>query len=81
MFINENRRFGLGQGPMLTPVQREAILVDMDWDGTVLSPEGASIPYLLTKEWFDKTISSAIEDAVLRYEASHLQLTNTPQGE
>src|SRR4051812_14355861 len=44
--------FGLGRGWYLTDKETEAILFAMDWDGTQLTPEGASIPYKLTKEWF-----------------------------
>lgn len=66
----EGRLFGLGRGWYLTEQETAAILFAMDWDGVRLTPEGASIPYKLTKEWFAQTITSALEEAVANYEAS-----------
>ena len=75
------RLFGLGRGWMLTPEQQDAILFDMEWDGVEYTAEGASVSYKLTKEWFAKTISSALEEAVLNHEASQLQPLVVLQGE
>src|SRR3954470_7557577 len=53
----EGNLFGLGRGWYITDKETEAILFAMDWDGTPLTPEGASIPYKLTKEWFQLVIT------------------------
>jgi len=77
----EGSPFGLGHGWYLTDHDTEAILFAMGWDGTQLTPEGASIPYQLTKEWFRQTLTSAVEEAVVNFEASHGRPLVVLQGE
>jgi len=66
---------------MLTPEQEAAILFAMDWDGEQYTAEGASIPYQLTKQWFEKIITAALEEAVSKFEASHDRPLVVLQGE
>lgn len=77
----EGNLFGLGRGWYITDKETEAILFAMDWDGTPLTPEGASIPYKLTKEWFQLAITLALEEAVVNFEANHGRPLVVLQGE